>query len=197
MSTMQVEAEMTATVGARANLTATARATALTPPPSETPTMVPTETPTPTPEVVTVSVSTDTNCRTGPAAAYVYRGSLQVGEVSEVAAISTEPNYFYIANPDHPEEFCWLWGMYATISGDAARLPVLTPLPRPTAAPAFTLQFYDTFDCVVSYAVFKVRNTGYQALMTAERHILDLESSADVFGPELDRHPFAPGPSDC
>ena len=33
--------------------------------------------------------------------------------------------------------------------------------------------------------------------MTAERYILDLETSADIFGPELDRHPFAPGPSDC
>ena len=149
-STMQVEAEMTATVDARVNLTVTALATALTPPlPSETPTSVPTETLTPTPEVVTVSVSTDTNCRTGPAAAYVYRGSLQVGEISEIVATSTEPNYFYIVNPDRPEEFCWLWGMYATVSGDPARLPVLTPLPRPTAAPAFTLQFYDTFDCGV------------------------------------------------
>lgn len=199
-STMQVEAETGATVDARVNLTVTALVTALTPPmPSETPTptQTPTETPTPTPEAVTVSVSSDTNCRTGPAVAYEYQGSLQVGETSEVVATSTEPDYFYITNPDRPGEFCWLWGQYATVAGDTVPLPVLTPLPRPTSAPAFTLQLYDFYTCVVDYAVFKIRNNGPVTFMTADRHILDLETSSDIFGPELDRHPFAPGPSDC
>ena len=199
-STMQVEAEMGATVGARVDLTVTALVTALTPPvPSETPTptQTPTETLTPTPEEVMVSVSTDTNCRTGPAAVYDYRGSLRVGETTEAVATSTEPNYFFVANTERRGEFCWLWGQYATVVGDPARLPVLTPMPRPTSAPAFTLQLYDFFTCGVDYAVFKIRNNGPVTFMTADRHILDLETSSDIFGPELDRHPFAPGPSDC
>lgn len=199
-STMQVEAELAGTVGVQVELTVSALATVLTPPvPSETPTPtpVPTETPTPTPAVVTISVSSDTNCRTGPAAVYDNRGSLRVGETSEVVATSTEPDYFYIANPDRPGEFCWLWGQYATVAGDTVPLPVLTPMPRPTSAPAFTLQLYDFYTCVVDYAVFKIHNTGPVTFMTADRHILDLETSSDIFGPELDRHPFAPGPSDC
>lgn len=199
-STMAVEAGIDATVSARVYLTVTALVTAMTPPvPSETPTpsQTPTETPTPTPEAVTVGVSTDTNCRSGPAAVYNYRGSLEVGETTEVFATSTEPDYFYIANPDRPGEFCWLSGQYATVTGDLSRLPVLTPMPRPTAFQAFTAAYYNDFTCGVPYAVFKVVNTGSQQLMTAERHILDLETSADMFGPELDRHPFAPAPSDC
>ena len=198
--TMQAEAELAGTVSVQVEQTLSALATELsTPVPSETPTTtpIPTETLTPTPDVVMISVSSDTNCRTGPAVAYEYQGSLQVGETSEVVATSTEPDYFYITNPDRPGEFCWLWGQYATVAGDTVSLPVLTPMPRPTSAPAFTLQLYDFYTCVVDYAVFKIRNNGPVTFMTADRHILDLETSSDIFGPELDRHPFAPGPSDC
>jgi hypothetical protein len=199
-STMAVEAGIDATVGARVELTITALVTALTPPtPTETPAppATATETPTLTPDVISLSVSTATNCRTGPGAVYNYRGSLEVGETSEVVGVSTEPNYYYIANPDRPGEYCWLWGEYATVVGDPFRLPVFTPIPRPTLAQAFTLAYHSDFTCGVTYAVFRVVNTGSQQLMTAERHIRDLDTSEDMFGPELDRHPFAPSPAEC
>ena len=103
---------------------------------------VPTETPeppvfdTPTPVLPEVSVSVDTNCRTGPGKVYLYRGALLVGETAEVVARSTVPDYWYIPNPDRPGEFCYLWGRYATVSGNTQVLPEFTPMPSPT--PTYT-----------------------------------------------------------
>ena len=198
--TMQAEAEMAATVGAQVELTVSALSIApITPSPSESPTMtpIPTEPATPTPELVTLSVSANTNCRSGPGTAYDYQGTLLVGETAEASAISSEPNYWYIANPNRPGEFCWLWGEYATALGDTTVLPVYTPRPRPTAALAFTLQFYDLVTCGGTLAVFKVHNTGPYVFMTGHKHVIDLDTSTDLSVAELDRHPFAPGPSDC
>lgn len=105
--------------------------TATSDPPTETP--EPTVAATATPSVPNVSVSVNTNCRTGPGRAYDYRGALLIGETEEVVARSTVPDYWYITNPDRPGEFCYLWGRYATVSGNTEALPELTPLPSPTA----------------------------------------------------------------
>ena len=198
--TMQVEAEMTATVGVQVELTMSALATDLsTPVPSETPTTtpIPTETLTPTPDVVTISVSANTNCRTGPGTAYGYRGTLLVGGTVEAFAVSTSPDYWYIGNPDRPGEFCWLWGGYATVEGDISVLPVYTPLPVPTPALPFTLQVSGFVTCGGTDVVIKIHNTGLYTFMTAERQVIDLDTSEDLHASELDRHPFAPGSFDC
>ena len=44
--------------------------------------------------------------------------------------------YIFITNPEAPGS-CWLWGYYATISGNAGAVPVITP--RPIYATEFTL----------------------------------------------------------
>lgn len=198
--TMQAEAELAGTVNVQVEQTLSALATELsTPVPSETPTTtpIPTETLTPTPDVVTISVSANTNCRTGPGSAYEYRGSMEIGETAQAVAISSEPNYWYISNPDRPGESCWLWGEYATALGDTSVLPVYTPLPRPTALVAFTLRFDGLVTCGGDLAVFKVHNNGPYSFMTGHKHVVDLDTSEDLSVAELDRHPFAPGPSDC
>lgn len=98
-------------------------------------TLTPTISLTPTSEVPTVSVSVDTNCRFGPGNVYQYLGALLVGESAEVVARNSAGTYWYIRNPDIAGEFCWLWGEYATVSGDTTRLPVFTPPPTPTFTP--------------------------------------------------------------
>jgi uncharacterized protein YgiM (DUF1202 family) len=83
---------------------------------------------------VRVSVSVDTNCRSGPGAAYTYLGALLVGESAEVVGRNAEWTYWIIRNPDQPGTTCWLWGQYASVSGNSYGLPVYsapgwTPLP--------------------------------------------------------------------
>ena len=83
-----------------------------------------------------ISVSTPTKCRTGPGIAYDRVGGLQVGEVVEVVGRNATGNYWIIRNPDRPGQRCWLWGEFATVTGNTSALPVYTPPPTPTPLPA-------------------------------------------------------------
>jgi hypothetical protein len=92
---------------------------------------------TPTPGVPTVTVSQNTNCRTGPGTQYGIVGALLIGETAEVVGKnSSVPNYWVIKTPNGSGT-CWLWGEYATVSGNTANLPEITvpPTPTPTATP--------------------------------------------------------------
>jgi hypothetical protein len=113
-----------------------------TPEPLETATPEFTSTPgnTPTPSVPTVSVSVNTNCRTGPSTQYDLIGGLNVGQTAEVVGKSTSTNYWIIRTSGGGT--CWLWGNYATVSGNVAGLPEYqippTPTPTKTATPTAT-----------------------------------------------------------
>lgn len=106
--------------------------------PTDTPT--PSLTPTPiftsTPLVPQVSVSVNTNCRIGPGRVYDRVGYLLVGEVAELLGRDPTGNYWYIRNPHRGAQFCWLWGEYATLTGNTSVLPVFTPPPTPTPTPS-------------------------------------------------------------
>jgi len=99
------------------------------------PTLTPPPTHTPTPVVPTIEVSIDTNCRSGPGKVYDMIGALLVGETTEILALGSVPNYWVVDNPDYPGHECWLWGQYATVSGDTSHLPIHPALPTPTPAP--------------------------------------------------------------
>jgi hypothetical protein len=92
---------------------------------------------TPTPTVPMVTVSLDTNCRSGPSKDYDYLGALLVGETAEVVGKNTATNYWIIKNPDSSGT-CWLWGNYATISGNVAPLQEYAIPPTPTPPPTLT-----------------------------------------------------------
>ncbi len=166
-----------------------------TPSPSSTP--IPTETQTPTPPPPMVSVSSATNCRTGPGSNYRLVLSLRPGEVAEVAAKSTVQDYWYIAHPEKPDEFCWLWGEYATVDGDITTLPVFTPEPSPTPSIGFTVYHYGFLECGDEFVVLTVVNDGGATFMTASTRVDDISKSAVIHGPRIDRHPFAKVPADC
>lgn len=93
-----------------------------------------------TPSVPQVSVSTNTNCRTGPGVIYDQIDALLIGQTAEVVGKnSSVPNYWVIKRINGSGT-CWLWGEYATVSGNTANLPEypVPPTPTPTITPTAT-----------------------------------------------------------
>lgn len=132
-----------------------------TPESTDTPTLTPTVTDTPTPEVAMIYASANTNCRTGQGTLFQWLVTMQQGESSEAVGIDTSGDYWYIRRPDQPNEFCWLWGKYATPSGPYESLPVYTPMPTPTPGFDFKLTFHNVTHCVGnSYVQFRINNNG-------------------------------------
>ena len=133
----------------------------------EPPTLTPTSTlsPTPiftaTPLVPQISVSVATNCRVGPGKVYDRVGALLVDEVAEVVGRDPTGAYWYIRNPDSDSGFCWLWGEYATLTGNYVALPLFTPPPTPTPMPAFDAAYDGLENCNTSWWVdLRLKNTG-------------------------------------
>ncbi len=129
----------------------------------------PTVSATPTLGAPLVSVSMDTNCRFGPGEVYDYLGALLVGEEAPVVGKLADESFWYIENPDAPPPYCWIWGMYASVSGDKSGIPILTPPPTPTEIPtptatqmplSFAAAEYTILHCNDHAFVTKVTNTG-------------------------------------
>jgi hypothetical protein len=111
-------------------------------------------------------VSVPTNCRIGPGKVYTREGALLVGEIAEVFARDPTGRYWYIRNPDLSGEFCWVWGEYASLSGNTSLLPIYTPPPTPTPtltstpSPNFEALFNSLDNCSGWWAEIKLKNTG-------------------------------------
>jgi hypothetical protein len=102
-----------------------------------------------------VNVSQVTNCRKGPGSTYDWLGTLDVGEQVEVFARDPANTSWYIRNPDNSSGFCWIYGAFASVSGNTNALPVYTPIPTsiPTKTPTATTP---PVDFIVSYkSIFK------------------------------------------
>jgi hypothetical protein len=127
---------------------------------SPTPTLTFTPVFTSTPLIPLISVSVPTNCRVGPGKVFERVGALLVGEVAEVVGRDPTGNYWYIRNPDASGDFCWLWGEYATLTGNFAALPMFTPPPTPTPEPAFDLSYNGKDTCSGWWVDLEVENTG-------------------------------------
>jgi len=99
-----------------------------------------TATPTATSGLPMVTVSTATNCRTGPGQAYGISYGLPVGQAAEVVGKNSSTNYWIIKIPNGAGT-CWLWGQYATVTGDTGSLPTVAipPTPTPTITPTSTV----------------------------------------------------------
>ncbi|MFN3490862.1 MAG: SH3 domain-containing protein [Anaerolineales bacterium] len=149
-------------------------------------TLTPTETtapspiPTSTSFVALISVSVPTNCRIGPGKVYPRQGALLVGETAEVFGRDPTNRYWYIRNPDKPNDYCWVWGEYATLTGPFALLPIFTPPPTPTPtftptpAPSFDLKATGMDSCGGAWwAEVEVKNTGAFVFKSMEYKVLD------------------------
>ena len=104
---------------------------------TETPAPTATIALTSTPSVTTLTVSADTNCRSGPSKDYDYLGALLINQSAEVVGKNTITGYWIIKNPERGGN-CWLWGRYATVTGDTSKLQEFSipPTPTPTAPEA-------------------------------------------------------------
>ena len=131
-----------------------------------TPIFTPTETLTPSPVFTStavipqVNVSVATNCRVGPGKVYDRVGALLVGQVADVVGRDATGSYWYIHNPNQSNGFCWLWGEYATVTGNFAALPMFTPPPTPTPMPAFEADYDGLETCADWWVNIKLTNTG-------------------------------------
>ena len=83
---------------------------------------------------VTVMVTVETNCRKGPGLIYEAIYSMSVSDVAEVIGKNTSTNYWIIKIPNGGGATCWLWGQYATVTGNTSALvEFATPIPPATA----------------------------------------------------------------
>jgi hypothetical protein len=117
--------------------------------PTDTPTitLTPTDTLTPTPSVPMVTVSQTTNCRTGPGTMYDLVSALNPGGSAQVVGKFSAGNYWVINTPGSAGT-CWLWGQYATVSGNTSGLPEMYAPPSPTPAlPATPKHFVSSVSC--------------------------------------------------
>ena len=145
------------------------------PPPTSTPsaTLPPPIIFTFTPAIPQISVSVDTNCRVGPGKAYDRVGYLLVGQVSEIYGRNYAGDYWYIRNPNQTTAYCWLWGEYATVSGNIAALPIFTPPPTPTPVPNFEASYFGKDSCTNWWVDLKLQNTGGAAFRSMTLTVRD------------------------
>jgi hypothetical protein len=156
-------------------------------PATETPSVTPTETPSPepsatfTPEAPKAAVVRETNCRVGPGGMYDLVAKYQVGQMLNVVAKDLGGGYWFVQNPEKPDEQCYLLAQNIKISGDTELLPKLTPLPSPTAAPYFELTFKKFDICEgVNYAVFTVVNVGSTPFRSAYIKVINQKANKSV-----------------
>ena len=155
--------------------------------PTETPTATATETPVPepsatiTPEPPIAEVVRETNCRVGPAGNYDLVATYQVGQMLEVVAKDLGAGYWFVGNPEKPEEQCYLLAQNITINGDTSALPKFTPRPSPTAAPYFNVTFkkFDTCEGE-DFALFVIENLGSVPFRSAYIKVTDQKVNKSV-----------------
>jgi hypothetical protein len=149
------------------------------PPP---PTPIPSATPPPpiiftsTPVIPQIWVSVDTNCRVGPGKVYDRVGYLLVGQVSEIYGRNPAGDYWYIRNLNNTTTYCWLWGKYATVSGNIPALPVFTPPPTPTPVPNFEVYFNNLDSCTSWWVDLRLENTGGMGFTSMTMTVRDLDT---------------------
>lgn len=182
MSTMISGASQTAQAVIPVDIVQTPLPTSTPEPPTLTPTITLTPTPifTFTPLIPQISVSMATNCRVGPGKVYDRVGALLIGQVAEVVGRDYTGNYWYIRNPSRPNEFCWLWGEYATLTGNFAALPQFTPPPTPTPMPAFEAEYDGLDTCVGWWVDIQLTNTGGLPFRSVSLTVRDTVTDSNV-----------------
>jgi hypothetical protein len=155
--------------------------------PTETPTAQPTATSefTATPDKVTLTLSKDTYCRNGIFAKSPFVALMTVGRTYDVLAVDPNNEAYYVVEPDHTFTYCWLWGEFATVSGDVASLPVYTPQPLPnptktaTVGPDFSVSYVGQQVCGANYYLrFFIKNTGSKTWESLQINTTDNTNNA-------------------
>ena len=146
----------------------------VTPTPSITPS--PTITPTPTPDEAMVYISENTNCRTGPKDVYDLIHTYMAGEMTDIIGKNQEETFWYVQDQEGGFLKCWLWGKYATPSGNTADLPIFTAAPTPTPVIDFTIKYLKTTSGGTLITI-KITNTGDMTLESYSATFKDKSTS--------------------
>ena len=180
-STPQIEPSTPTTViTSNSTATPTHQATG-TPTVTATETALPEPSATATPEIPKAEVVRETNCRVGPAGNYDLVATYQVGQMLEVVAKDLGAGYWFVKNPDKPDEQCYLLAQNITISGDTSVLPKFTPRPSPTAAPYFSVTFKKFDNCKGDdFALFIIENVGSVPFRSAYIKVTDQKVNKSV-----------------
>jgi hypothetical protein len=151
-------------------------------PATETLTALPTETLEPsataTVEVPKAQVNRESNCRTGPGGLYNLVATYQAGQILDVVAKDLGSAYWFVQNPDKPEEQCYVMAQNVTVEGDTSALPKFTPQPSPTPPPYFEAKFKKIDICNGNkFANFSVENTGSVIFRSAYIKVTDTKAN--------------------
>ena len=84
------------------------------------------------PNSVTVKVSLTTNCRTGPGVSYPRLSPLTAGKTAALIGRNQSYTYWIIKDPGQTGKDCWLWGYYASTSGNTKDLKVYSAPQQPS-----------------------------------------------------------------
>lgn len=157
--------------------TATFTASSLPPTLTLEPTLSATPEFTPTLETPLITVSVDTNCRTGPGQVFERVGILLVGETAEIVGREPRGEYWLIPNPDGGEvEYCWVWGKYATVTGNL--LPLLFASPPPTPVLNVNISYTKLETCNgVWWVDFKLENLSGVSFKSISLVVRDAETN--------------------
>jgi hypothetical protein len=78
----------------------------------------------------------DTVCLLGPNPAFSVSALLSAEQRLHVQGISPDEKWWYVFNPNNPDESCWLSQEESTFSGDISTLGLIEPPPLPDGAGA-------------------------------------------------------------
>jgi hypothetical protein len=181
IQTEPAAANTTATIELTATFTEIVATETFTATATETPLPEPSATDTPVP--VMAKVNRVTNCRTGPAGNYDLVATYQAGQILQVVAKDLGNSYWFVQNPEKPDEQCYLLAQNVTINGDTSVLPQFTPLASPTAAPDFKVSFKKFDICKGdNFAIFIVENIGSVPFRSNYIRVTELKLNKSVDG---------------
>jgi hypothetical protein len=103
---------------------------------------------------------------------------LLVGEVAEVTARDNKGEYWYIHNPDVEGGSCWVWGKYATLTGNVFTLLLYTPEPAPSTV--FSATFVSMKTCTTYWANFQLDNASDALFQSISIDLTDSETNTLV-----------------
>lgn len=155
-------------------------------------------TPSPLSEIILISANANTNCREGPDTDYPILGHLQRGETSEVDGTNTYQTWWYIKNPENPENHCWVWGETTYVEGVTSDIRVVTPPPPPPPGPDFNASFEGYSTCVgFDYAVFRLENTGEVNLESMTLLLINTSKEQQLHFTSMMNRPFSSDSKAC
>jgi hypothetical protein len=88
----------------------------------------------------------------------------------------TTGDYWYIRNPNKSGGFCWLWGEYATLTGNFAALPIFTPQPTSTPTSAFEASYNGLDSCTVWWVDLDLTNNGATTFESISITVKDMDT---------------------